>query len=144
MPRWSCLSIALLPLVTLALAKEPEFIPPPSKPLTPKEERATFQLPKGFTIDLVANEPNVVDPVAMAFDEHGRLYVAELRVYPNGGVAKDAKLSSAYSIVSWGVNNEILGSHPIHIGWNRAVLCLKLFAGQWRGARHGRQRLWPA
>jgi ferric-dicitrate binding protein FerR (iron transport regulator) len=34
-------------------------------------------------------------------------------------VAKDAKLSNAYSMVAWGVNNEKLGSHPIHIGWNR-------------------------
>ncbi len=34
-------------------------------------------------------------------------------------VAKDAKLSSAYAMVAWGVNNEKLGSHPIHISWNR-------------------------
>ena len=34
-------------------------------------------------------------------------------------VAKDARLSNAYSMVAWGVNNEKLGSHPIHIGWNR-------------------------
>src|SRR5204862_4529598 len=31
-------------------------------------------------------EPDVVDPVAMAFDEDGRLFVAEMRGYPNGGV----------------------------------------------------------
>jgi putative membrane-bound dehydrogenase-like protein len=32
-------------------------------------------------------EPDVIDPVAMAFDEDGRIYVAEMRGYPNGGVA---------------------------------------------------------
>ncbi len=34
-------------------------------------------------------------------------------------VPKDSKLSNAYSMVAWGVNNEKLGTHPIHIGWNR-------------------------
>jgi putative membrane-bound dehydrogenase-like protein len=55
-------------------------------PLSPSEERATFRLPAGFRIELVAAEPDVVDPVAMAFDEDGRIYVAEMRGYPNGGV----------------------------------------------------------
>src|SRR5438094_9141196 len=86
MLRESRLPFVLLPLVTLALAKEPDFVPPPSKPRTPKEERATFKLPKGLLIELVAGEPDVVDPVAMAFDEKGRLFVAEMPGYPNGGV----------------------------------------------------------
>ena len=54
-------------------------------PLSPKEEQAAFRVMKGFTIDLVAAEPDVVDPVAMCFDEKGRLFVAEMRGYPNGG-----------------------------------------------------------
>lgn len=54
--------------------------------LTPEQERATFQLAKGFTIELAAAEPDVVDPVAMCFDEKGRLFVCEMRGYPNGGV----------------------------------------------------------
>jgi putative membrane-bound dehydrogenase-like protein len=56
-------------------------------PLSPRAECATFRLPKGFHAELVACEPDVVDPVAMAFDEDGRLYVAEMRGYPNAGVA---------------------------------------------------------
>src|SRR5262249_43925995 len=58
-----------------------------NRPLSPREELATFRLPKGFHAELVASEPDVVDPVAMAFDEEGRLYVAEMRGYPNAGVA---------------------------------------------------------
>src|SRR4029077_12664122 len=54
--------------------------------LTPQEERGTFHLLPGFRIELVACEPNIVDPVAIAFDENGRLYVAEMPGYPNGGV----------------------------------------------------------
>jgi putative membrane-bound dehydrogenase-like protein len=58
----------------------------PKGPLSPPEELATFKLPDGFRAELVACEPDVVDPVAIAFDEAGRLYVAEMRGYPNAGV----------------------------------------------------------
>ncbi len=37
-----------------------------------------------MTIELVAAEPTIESPVAMAFDERGRLYVAENRGYPTG------------------------------------------------------------
>ncbi|CAN5533371.1 hypothetical protein BH11PLA2_BH11PLA2_39350 [soil metagenome] len=54
---------------------------------TPAEEKATFQLAPGFRIDLVASEPNVIDPVAMCFAADGSIYVCEMIGYPNGGVA---------------------------------------------------------
>jgi putative membrane-bound dehydrogenase-like protein len=59
---------------------------PPKGPLSAREEMATFKVPNGFMVELVACEPDVVDPVAMAFDENGRLFVAEMPGYPNGGV----------------------------------------------------------
>jgi putative membrane-bound dehydrogenase-like protein len=72
---------------------EPKPGTPPKGPLSPREELATFRVPKGFHVELVASEPDVVDPVAMAFDEDGRLFVAEMRGYPNAGVAT-GKISS--------------------------------------------------
>ncbi|MES2793655.1 MAG: PVC-type heme-binding CxxCH protein [Planctomycetota bacterium] len=42
----------------------------------------TFQLAKDFTLELVAHEPDVLDPVDACFDENGRMYVAEMRDYP--------------------------------------------------------------
>jgi len=42
----------------------------------------TFQLKKGFHLEQVAAEPLVVDPIAMSFDENGRLFVVEMRDYP--------------------------------------------------------------
>jgi putative membrane-bound dehydrogenase-like protein len=59
----------------------------PAGPLSPRQELATFHIPKGFRVELVACEPDVVDPVAIAFDDDGRLFVAEMRGYPNAGVA---------------------------------------------------------
>src|SRR5262249_30635149 len=80
----------LAALVVLGAGAAPGDKPAPglaSKgPLSPREELATFKVPKGFRVELVACEPDVVDPVAMAFDENGRLFVAEMRGYPNAGV----------------------------------------------------------
>lgn len=53
-------------------------------PLTPDEAAKTFRVPAGFRAELVAAEPNVVSPVALAFDEDGRMFVAEMRDYPHG------------------------------------------------------------
>jgi putative membrane-bound dehydrogenase-like protein len=55
-------------------------------PLSPRQEQATFHVPKGFRVELVACEPQVIDPVSFAFDEDGRLFVVEMPGYPNNGV----------------------------------------------------------
>jgi hypothetical protein len=34
-------------------------------------------------------------------------------------VPKDANLANAYAMLAWGVNSQKLGSHPIHVAWNR-------------------------
>ncbi|WP_158545206.1 PVC-type heme-binding CxxCH protein [Bremerella cremea] len=41
----------------------------------------TFTLAPGFRLELAASEPNVADPVAMAFDADGRMFVIEMRGY---------------------------------------------------------------
>lgn len=52
----------------------------PSK--TPEEAVKTFQLQHGFSLELVAGEPLVADPIDAAFDEHNRMYVVEMSDYP--------------------------------------------------------------
>ena len=52
-------------------------------PFAPKEALTTFRLPEGFRIELVASEPDVADPVAMAFDPQGRIYAVEMIDYPD-------------------------------------------------------------
>ena len=54
----------------------------PVPPRTPAEALESFEGADGFHMELVAAEPLVYDPVAAAFDENGRLYVAEMRDYP--------------------------------------------------------------
>ncbi len=52
--------------------------------LSPKDEEKSFQLPPGFQARLFAAEPDVANPVAMTWDERGRLWVLELYEYPLG------------------------------------------------------------
>ena len=66
-----------------ASAAEPEK---ESKEATPPVATSNplgdFQVKRGFRIELVASETLVSAPVAMAFDENGRLFVAEMRDEP--------------------------------------------------------------
>ncbi|MCJ8166770.1 c-type cytochrome [Pontibacter sp. E15-1] len=54
---------------------------PPSTPLSPEESMSKVQLPPGYRIELVASEPMVQEPVAIAWDGNGRMYVAEMNTY---------------------------------------------------------------
>lgn len=51
-------------------------------PLEPEAALADFQLAPGYRIEIAAAEPQVVDPIAIAFDESGKLWVVEMRDYP--------------------------------------------------------------
>src|SRR6187431_3147424 len=51
--------------------------------LSPAEALAGFALEPGYRIDLVAAEPLVQSPVAVAFDDRGRMFVVENRGYPD-------------------------------------------------------------
>lgn len=52
--------------------------------LSPSEAQQQFTVPPGFEVRLFAAEPAVVNPVAMTWDERGRLWVVELYEYPTG------------------------------------------------------------
>lgn len=51
-------------------------------PIPARESLDLFRLPPNVRIELVAAEPEVIDPVALAFDARGRMYVVEMRNYP--------------------------------------------------------------
>lgn len=58
-----------------------KFNLPIQAPLSPEEALKSFRLPPGFRIELVASEPMIEAPVAISFDDQGRLYVVEMRGY---------------------------------------------------------------
>jgi putative membrane-bound dehydrogenase-like protein len=53
-------------------------------PLTPDQAIASFRLDPGLKIECVASEPMIINPVAVAWDEQGRIFVVEDRGYPIG------------------------------------------------------------
>jgi putative membrane-bound dehydrogenase-like protein len=52
-------------------------------PLSAAESQKLIQVPAGFETQLFAAEPDVVNPISMAWDEKGRLWVIETVDYPN-------------------------------------------------------------
>ncbi len=94
----SCLTAALIFSVSLtSLTPTPaaanDAFPEPfnteptdhGAPLAPAEAAAAIDLPPGFTATVMAAEPDVQNPIAMAWDSRGRLWVAENYTYAEAG-----------------------------------------------------------
>ena len=89
------LNVALLALLLLAAPQDPETLgypkgtknteDPKNVPLTPAEALKRITLPEGFRVTLFAGEPDVSQPISTAFDERGRLWVAECYSYESSG-----------------------------------------------------------
>lgn len=56
-----------------------------SAPMAPDEVVRTAKLPPGFKLSVFAAEPDVRNPIAMTFDERGRLWVAESYSWAGNG-----------------------------------------------------------
>ena len=63
----------------------------PGAALSPEEAIKRMVVPKGFQVELVASEPDIVNPVAMTFDERGRVWITESLEYPRkpAGAGRD-------------------------------------------------------
>lgn len=68
---------------------------PPVIPLSPSESILKMQLPPGYHVELVASEPMVQEPVALAWDGNGKMYVAEMNTY-----MKDANATGEFEPAS--------------------------------------------
>jgi putative membrane-bound dehydrogenase-like protein len=98
--RWSAGDWALAPQpklqpFTYVEAKIPNYVPGArwgttaapltqmQEPVSPQESMQHMVTPPGFELKLMASEPEVKKPICMAFDERGRLWIAETFDYPN-------------------------------------------------------------
>ena len=52
-------------------------------PLSPEDSQKHIQLPEGFTAELYAAEPDIINPIAFTWDERGRLWVVQSHDYPH-------------------------------------------------------------
>ncbi|HEX7376406.1 MAG TPA: PVC-type heme-binding CxxCH protein, partial [Pirellulales bacterium] len=72
---WLCLS------ANLVWADPPNTQQETIPLLTPEQALAAVDVPKGFRVSLFASDPEVRQPIAMAFDTRDRLWVAECYSY---------------------------------------------------------------
>jgi len=91
-------------------------------PTEPADSLAKFQLHSDFRIELAAHEPLVSDPIAMAFDERGRLFVVCMRGYSenpddNLGVVRMLEDTDADGVFDKGVD------FAKGLSWPTAIAC---------------------
>src|SRR5688500_8011431 len=73
----AALIVALLLWTSSVRAEDKPSVPdfPRTAPLEPAEALKSFKVLHGFSMQLVASEPLIADPVDVAYDEDGRAYV---------------------------------------------------------------------
>jgi putative heme-binding domain-containing protein len=54
----------------------------PNPPRSPSQAISAMTLSPGFRVEVVAAEPEIVNPVSMTFDERGRVWITESLEYP--------------------------------------------------------------
>ena len=72
-------------------------------PLSPEESVKHIQIPVDFNLAVFAHEPDVMHPIAMTWDERGRLFVLITKDYPNE--RKDTG-GSDYILICEDTNND--------------------------------------
>jgi putative membrane-bound dehydrogenase-like protein len=84
-PSYALVSVFATIFLPLAVADDfpnpPDTEPAHSRALPPAEAAAGFRAPEGFRVGVFAAEPDVRNPIAMAWDRRGRLWVAENYTY---------------------------------------------------------------
>ncbi|MDR3634295.1 MAG: dehydrogenase, partial [Isosphaeraceae bacterium] len=75
-----------------ALPDPPDTEPSQMRPLSPAAAAAGFRVPEGFQVNIFAAEPDVRNPVALAWDARGRLWVAENYTYSDATDRFDLRL----------------------------------------------------
>jgi putative membrane-bound dehydrogenase-like protein len=85
---WSVGLLTMLVATSDSSAQQPKpVIPhaqdaPPNEPRDPETAAKMMTVPEGFSVEVVASEPDIVNPVAMAIDERGRFWITESLEYP--------------------------------------------------------------
>ncbi len=65
------------------------LVPKIQEGLKPEESMKLMQVPAGFEVKLFAAEPDITNPIAMSWDEKGRLWIVESVDYPNTFIETD-------------------------------------------------------
>jgi putative membrane-bound dehydrogenase-like protein len=134
--RWGVAACLVLPLacgvaVGAEAAQRPR--PPLAAGLPPQEAAAAMTAPAGFAVRLLAAEPDVRQPIAMCFDDRGRLWVIECYAYPHKVPAAEAR--DRILIFEDTDGDHVLDARKVFVeGLNLASGIAVGFGGVWVGA----------
>jgi putative membrane-bound dehydrogenase-like protein len=83
--KWMALKLPELEQEEMLLPgyKQRKAITSGQKPLPPEESIKLAHVPTGFELSLFASEPDIVNPIFVAWDHRGRAHVVETVDYPN-------------------------------------------------------------
>lgn len=126
----------LLPffLATAALAADfpKPFNSEKGEPMSAEETARTMELPPGFKCVVFASEPDVQQPIAMAWDPKGRLWVAENYTYAENPARWDTNLRDRIIILEDKDNN---GKHDGRkVFWDKGAYLTSVewgYGGAW-------------
>ncbi len=75
--------LVMIVVAALSVSAWAELPPGPGgKVVPPQEALSKIKVPEGFKVTLFAAEPDIVQPIATAIDDRGRLWVAQCISYP--------------------------------------------------------------
>ncbi len=84
--------------------------------LTAEEQLATFRLPPGYRMELVVGDPNIKEPVAIAFDGNGRMFVAEMRAFMRDLDGTDQREKNGRVSMHWSSKGDgVFDRHSVFI-----------------------------
>ena len=66
--------------------------------LSPEESKKLIQVPVDFEVQVFASEPDITNPIAMSWDERGRLWIVESVDYPNTFLETDGAANDRIKI----------------------------------------------
>ena len=77
---------------------ERHLVPRMQDALSPAESQKLIQVPPDFEVQLFAAEPDIINPIAMAWDERSRLWIVESVDYPNTFLETDGAANDRIKI----------------------------------------------
>ena len=84
----------------------PPIAPFSLTPLTPEQSLAAFHVPEGYHLELVASEPMITEPVAIAWDGNAKMYVAQMETYTQDADGTGTKEKKSRVMLLEDTNND--------------------------------------
>ncbi len=88
----------------------------PISGVSPAEQQQRFLLPPGYKIEPILSDPDIEEPMQIAFDGNGRMFVVEIRGYMQDADATDELAPTGRISVHEDVNNDgVYEKHSVFV-----------------------------